>query len=580
NNKRPKKALSPKFDSSKIRPKRCMSIDFASSSFDIECDAQLLNIVSNLENGDELHLYIQHIVLDPEVVDDVPPTRLIGGPEEREEVVAETEISENVVDESEVREEAAAETEIRENVVDESEVREEEDVAAETEVREDDVTNLDGAISDLDSSSDSEFDVVPDEDDSDADEELIAVRNAKRTKLKARRRKKPTVHVEVPLGEGKIDRDFEDIGKNKADKYDETWITDISPMARVILEENKELSRKCKVLWFGTDGFEVDEYEYRYIVNLRRRTCTCRSWQLRGIPCAHAICAIYHQEEEPYNYVDHWYRKETFLKAYQYFLEPIPNMKMWPDTNNMVIEPPAPKPMPARPQKKRRKAKNEPNKKKYGKLSKQGVKMTCSKCHQGGHNKSTCQSMGEMGESTQAIQQSQGSQATQESTVTNRGSGRGRGKSANTSTTSGRGRGNNTSFGRGAFRNAPPPTAPRKLTVGVKRTRGRCAESATPSDGHKRSRNVGFGCYTNPTTGMTIINPGSSGERVVSYGTKVVKDTSAVNIDLGFKPPGLKFKGRNAITTSQLQQLSANKRSQIGTSTTTSSVASPATPAP
>ncbi|XP_075092413.1 uncharacterized protein LOC142172647 [Nicotiana tabacum] len=82
-------------------------------------------------------------------------------------------------------------------------------------------------------------------------------------------------------------------------QFAETWITDISHMARVILEENKELSRKCKVLSFGTDRFEVDEYEYRYIVNLRKRTCTCRSWQLRGIPCAHAICEIYHQEEEP-----------------------------------------------------------------------------------------------------------------------------------------------------------------------------------------------------------------------------------------------------------------------------------------
>ncbi|XP_070029117.1 protein gar2-like [Nicotiana sylvestris] len=194
-----------------------------------------------------------YATVDPEVVDNVSPTRLIGGPEiglsevneasgetnteEREEVAAETEIRENVVDESEVREEVAAETEEREevvakskvgeNVVDESEVRENvaagtevrEEVDTETEVREDNVTDFDGAISDLDSSSDSEFDVVPEEDDSDAEEELIAVRNEKRTKLKARRRKKPTVHVEVPLGEGKIDRGFEDISKNKADKY-------------------------------------------------------------------------------------------------------------------------------------------------------------------------------------------------------------------------------------------------------------------------------------------------------------------------------------------------------------------------
>ncbi|OIS99139.1 hypothetical protein A4A49_43589 [Nicotiana attenuata] len=153
----------------------------------VDSDAQLLNIVSNLENEDKLHLYIQHIILDPEVVDDVAPTRLIGGREiglsevngasgetnieEREEVAAETEVRQNVVDESEVREEVAAETEereevaaeseVRENVVDESEVREDvaaetevrEEVDAKTEVREDNVTDLDGAISDLDSSS-------------------------------------------------------------------------------------------------------------------------------------------------------------------------------------------------------------------------------------------------------------------------------------------------------------------------------------------------------------------------------------------------------------------------------------------
>ncbi|OIT26827.1 hypothetical protein A4A49_23899 [Nicotiana attenuata] len=328
----------------------------------VDSDALLFNIVCNLENVDGIHLYIQHIVLDPELVDDVAPTGLIGGPEigvtevngtsgetnieKREDVAAETEVREDVAAETGVREDVAAETKVREYVdADLNGVRREEAVRKDAsadlsgvgreEVVEGDVIDLDGAISDLESSSDSDFDVVLEEDDSDSDEELIAVRNEKRTNLKARRRKKPIVHVEVPLEEGNIDRG-------------------ISPMARVILEENKEFSRKCKVLWFETDGFEVDEYEYRYIVNLRRRTCTCRSWQLRGIPCAHAICEIYHQEEESYNYVDHWYRKETFLKAYQYFLEPNPDMKMCTNTNNMVIEPPAPKPMPGKPQKKRR----------------------------------------------------------------------------------------------------------------------------------------------------------------------------------------------------------------------------------
>ncbi|KAH0633456.1 hypothetical protein KY284_036242 [Solanum tuberosum] len=67
-------------------------------------------------------------------------------------------------------------------------------------------------------------------------------------------------------------------------------------------------------------------------------------------------------------------------------------MKMWPHTSGAMIEPPEPKVMPGRPPKCRRKAKNEPRKK-YEKLSKRGVKMTCSKCHQVGHNKKACQTM-------------------------------------------------------------------------------------------------------------------------------------------------------------------------------------------
>ncbi|KAH0694141.1 hypothetical protein KY285_021238 [Solanum tuberosum] len=77
------------------------------------------------------------------------------------------------------------------------------------------------------------------------------------------------------------------------------------------------------------------------------------------------------------------------MKAYNYFIQPIPNMKMWPHTSDVVIEPPEPKQMPGRTLKCRRKSKDEPRKK-YGKLSRRGVKMTCSKCHQQGHNNKAC----------------------------------------------------------------------------------------------------------------------------------------------------------------------------------------------
>ncbi|XP_059289844.1 uncharacterized protein LOC132043355 [Lycium ferocissimum] len=91
-------------------------------------------------------------------------------------------------------------------------------------------------------------------------------------------------------------------------------------------------------------------------------------------------------------------------------------------------------------------------------------------------------------------------------------------------------------------------------SVGLKRGRG----SGQSSSAQKRPKNAGLGCYINPTTGRTVINPGSSSERVVRHGT--MRDSNAVNIDLGFKPPSLKFKGKSVVTTTQLQQQSRNRR--------------------
>ncbi|KAF3677508.1 putative TMV resistance protein N-like isoform X1 [Capsicum annuum] len=153
-------------------------------------------------------------------------------------------------------------------------------------------------------------------------------------------------------------------------KFVDTWISDISPMARLILEDNKEIGRKLKVNWNHETRFEIQNGDYRHIVDLVKKTCTCRLWQLRGIPCKHVVCALYHIGHESKNYVEHWYRRDTFLRAYKYFIQPISNMIMWPESNNPPIEPPEVKPMPGRPSRIRKKAKDEPRKKKWGKASK------------------------------------------------------------------------------------------------------------------------------------------------------------------------------------------------------------------
>ncbi|PHU22950.1 hypothetical protein BC332_08057 [Capsicum chinense] len=137
-------------------------------------------------------------------------------------------------------------------------------------------------------------------------------------------------------------------------KFANTWIYDFAPMARLILEDNKERARAYKVLLNADVRFEIGEGEFRHTVDLSSSICSCRTWQLRGIPFQHAICALYHVEQEPEPYVEHWYKKKTFIKAYNHFIQIISNMKMWPETNNSKIEPPEPKKMPDRPARNRK----------------------------------------------------------------------------------------------------------------------------------------------------------------------------------------------------------------------------------
>jgi hypothetical protein len=60
-----------------------------------------------------------------------------------------------------------------------------------------------------------------------------------------------------------------------------------------IFERLDELSRDaghCNGVYARDRFFEVTDKKKQYVVNLVRRTCGCRQWDMTGLPCAHAIC--------------------------------------------------------------------------------------------------------------------------------------------------------------------------------------------------------------------------------------------------------------------------------------------------
>ncbi|KAG5605341.1 hypothetical protein H5410_026833 [Solanum commersonii] len=501
---------------------------------EVETDFTLLNLIKDLKDGDFLYIYVKHVVDDVEVV---TTTGLLCGlvVEKNSNVVGKEDLQDMNVTASEGLNYEA----------------ESENVNVEIEPR--DISDLEEewAGSNQESSADSQEDAIPDEDDSEVDEELRSLRNERRNKVK---KKKPIQTKEIKLGTAGIDRGFEEIGRNKGARYigrlgglvpalcellpdseqrrcarhilsnwHQIWSgeerknqfrrcakpsfevkfedemnklnkLDISPMARLVLEENKDVARFCEVRFYCDIGYEILDGQYMHIVDIRKKTCTCRTWQLRGILCQHVVLAYQHKGIEPEHEVVHWFRKETFLKVYNHFLQSIPNMKMWPHTSGVVIEPHEPKVMPGRPLKCRRKAKNEPRKK-YGKLSKREVKMTCSLCHQA--------VMGQPGgypsmqpSSSQPPVFSQPSSSSHPSVINQPSS------------------------------SSKPPLFRQPSSSGQPPLFSRPSSSSQPP-------------------------PGTSGERVITPG--VYKDATPINIDIGYKPRGLKWNGGDVVTALQLQ---------------------------
>lgn len=169
----------------------------------------------------------------------------------------------------------------------------------------------------------------------------------------------------------------------------DSWVDDICPSYRKKLEHNKLQQRYWNVVPGGGSQFEVRKGHDAFVVDEEKRTCTCRMWELSGLPCEHSVAAIYFLHKNPEDYVPAWFRKEMYLKAYSYHIQPVQGLNQWPSNELNKPLPPRPKKMPGRPKKKRKRTVHEPTSH-TGKISKVGIGMTCQICLQEGHNRRTC----------------------------------------------------------------------------------------------------------------------------------------------------------------------------------------------
>ena len=68
-----------------------------------------------------------------------------------------------------------------------------------------------------------------------------------------------------------------------------------------------EEARRVRVQVAGLVEFQVQSVEYVDIVDLECKTCTCRKWEILGIPCCHALASMKDRNYDPYEFCEHWY---------------------------------------------------------------------------------------------------------------------------------------------------------------------------------------------------------------------------------------------------------------------------------
>ena len=132
------------------------------------------------------------------------------------------------------------------------------------------------------------------------------------------------------------------------------------------------------------EGVTRDLVHWRHTVDLQERTCTCRRWQVTGLPCTHALCIItsirgYNIED----YVHDYYSVAKFKKAYGKSVKPMTDRNQWPQVDpGFKLWPPILKRAAGRPRKRRFKSAAE------GGTQTKTTK--CSRCNQLGHMAKTC----------------------------------------------------------------------------------------------------------------------------------------------------------------------------------------------
>ncbi|XP_027932296.1 uncharacterized protein LOC114188018 [Vigna unguiculata] len=138
--------------------------------------------------------------------------------------------------------------------------------------------------------------------------------------------------------------------------------------------------------------FEIVSTERTNIVDIRSRECSCRRWQLYGLPCAHAAAALISCGHNAHMFAEPCFTVQSYRMTYSQMINPIPDKSQWRDQGegaeggggarvDIIIHPPKTRRPPGRPKKKVLRVENFKRPKRV---------VQCGRCHMLGHSQKKC----------------------------------------------------------------------------------------------------------------------------------------------------------------------------------------------
>ncbi|KAK4284109.1 hypothetical protein QN277_000982 [Acacia crassicarpa] len=167
------------------------------------------------------------------------------------------------------------------------------------------------------------------------------------------------------------------------------WKNGVGPNIEAKLKENALMAESMGVEDDGPDKMLVRTKLTNFTVNLASRDCTCKAWQMSGIPCPHACAAIKKGQGDVYANVEECYLLSSQQRIYSSTtvlvdINDMPRLNAVEMNDHMsesFLKPPMTAPTPRRPRPKSTRRESQIRDKKV---------YQCSKCHEPGHTRKSC----------------------------------------------------------------------------------------------------------------------------------------------------------------------------------------------